>query len=51
MEITMAERSFVNSLRIKLQDNLPAVIVIGFSLLVALVIAIETGPDWHWCLG
>lgn len=44
MEITMAERSFVNSLRIKLRDNLPAVIVIGFSLLVALVIAIETGP-------
>jgi branched-chain amino acid transport system permease protein len=44
MEITMAERSFVNSLRIKLRDNLPAVIVVGFSLLVALVIAIETGP-------
>jgi branched-chain amino acid transport system permease protein len=44
MEIAMTERSFVNSLRIKLRSNLPAVIVLGFSLLVAALIAVQTGP-------
>jgi branched-chain amino acid transport system permease protein len=44
MDMTLAKRSFVNSLLIKLRGNLPAVVVMGFSLLVAILIAIETGP-------
>jgi branched-chain amino acid transport system permease protein len=44
MQITMPERSIVNSIIIRLRGNLPAVIVIGFSLLVAVVIAVQTGP-------
>jgi branched-chain amino acid transport system permease protein len=44
MEMPLTERSFVDSLMIKLRANLPAVIVLGFSLLLAVVIAAETGP-------
>ncbi len=44
MERAITQRSFVDSLRITLRDNLPAVIVIGFSLILAILIAVETGP-------
>jgi branched-chain amino acid transport system permease protein len=44
MQMPMTERSFVDSLMIKLRGNLPAVIVLVFSLLVAALIAAETGP-------
>lgn len=45
MEHRMAQRSFLDSLLITLRSKLPAVIVIGFSLLLAVVIAARTGPD------
>jgi branched-chain amino acid transport system permease protein len=44
MQITMTERSFANSIMRRLRNNPPAVIVIGFSLLLAVVIAVQTGP-------
>jgi branched-chain amino acid transport system permease protein len=44
MERTISQRSFVDSLRIRLGKNLPAAIVIGFSLALAILIAVETGP-------
>ncbi|GAB4529171.1 MAG: branched-chain amino acid ABC transporter permease [Anaerolineae bacterium] len=43
MEHTLPQRTFLDSLWITLQSKLPAVIVIGFSLLLAIVIAIQTG--------
>jgi branched-chain amino acid transport system permease protein len=45
MERTVVQRSFLDTLVIKLRDNLPAAIVIGLSLVLALVIAVKTGPS------
>jgi branched-chain amino acid transport system permease protein len=45
MERTVVQRSFLDTLGIKLRDNLPATIVIGFSLVLAIVIAVKTGPS------
>jgi branched-chain amino acid transport system permease protein len=45
MERTVVQRSFLDTLIIKLRDNLPATIVIGLSLVLAIVIAVKTGPS------
>ncbi|MCL7453599.1 MAG: branched-chain amino acid ABC transporter permease [Anaerolineae bacterium] len=45
MERTVIERSFQDRLSIFLRGNLPAVVVIGFSIVLAIFIAIETGPS------
>jgi branched-chain amino acid transport system permease protein len=45
MERPIVQRSFLNTLTIKLRDNLPASIVIGLSLVLAVVIAVKTGPS------
>jgi len=45
MEGTITQPSFLDSLMIKVRDNLAAVIVIVGSLLLALVIGIKTGPS------
>jgi branched-chain amino acid transport system permease protein len=45
MERVVTERSFLERLRIALRDNLPATIVLAFSLLLAAWIAIDTGPS------
>ena len=44
MQITMTERSFIASRMLQLRHNLPAVIVVAFSLLLGILIAIQTGP-------
>jgi branched-chain amino acid transport system permease protein len=41
----MAHPSWLDSVVIKLRTKIPAVIVIGFSLLLAVVIAVRTGPS------
>jgi branched-chain amino acid transport system permease protein len=45
MEQMMTQRPFLDSILITLRNKLPAVIVIVFSLLLAIVIAIDTGPS------
>jgi branched-chain amino acid transport system permease protein len=45
MERTMAHQSWLDSVVIKLRARVPAVIVIGFSVLLAVVIAVRTGPS------
>jgi len=45
MERTMAHQSWLDSVVNKLRATLPAVIVIGFSVLLAVVIAVRTGPS------
>jgi branched-chain amino acid transport system permease protein len=45
MEHMMTQRPFLDSILITLRNKLPAVIVIVFSLLLAIVIAIDTGPS------
>jgi branched-chain amino acid transport system permease protein len=45
MERTMIQRSFLESMLIKVKGNLPATIVIGFSLVLVVLIAIETGTS------
>jgi len=45
MEETMTRPSFLNSLTIKVRDNLAAVIVLGFSLLLAVLIGVTAGPS------
>ncbi len=44
MEATVTQRSFIVSRMLQLRHNLPAVIVIAFSLLLGILIAIQTGP-------
>jgi branched-chain amino acid transport system permease protein len=44
MERAITRRSFVDTLRFTLRDHLPAAIVLGFSLLLAIWIAVDTGP-------
>jgi branched-chain amino acid transport system permease protein len=45
MERPLVERSYLDTLTIKLRSNLPAVIVIGLSIVMAVFIAMETGPS------
>ncbi len=45
MERTMTQRSFLDSVLITLRSKLPAVIVIAFTLLLAVVVAVQTGPS------
>jgi branched-chain amino acid transport system permease protein len=45
MERTVIQRSFLDTLVIKLRSNLPATIVISLSLVLAIVIAVKTGPS------
>ena len=45
MEGTVTKPSFIDSLAAKLRDNLPATIVIVFSLIVAIWIGLEAGPS------
>ncbi len=45
MERMMIERSFLDSLRIKVRDNLPAIFVIGFSLALVILIGVEAGSS------
>lgn len=45
MERPLVQRSFLGTLSIKLRDNLPATIVIGLSIALAIFIAIKTGPS------
>jgi branched-chain amino acid transport system permease protein len=45
MERPVVQRSFLDTLTIKLRDNLPATIVIGLSVALAVFIAIKTGPS------
>jgi branched-chain amino acid transport system permease protein len=44
MDRTLAHRSLLDSIRIRARRNLPAIVVILFSLLLAIVIGIKTGP-------
>ncbi len=44
MEGTMTTRSFTERLAIYVSSNRPAIIVLGFTLLLAIAIAIEAGP-------
>ena len=45
MERAVIERSLQERLAIFVRANLPAIIVIGFSIALAVVIAVETGPS------
>jgi branched-chain amino acid transport system permease protein len=45
MERPLVQRSFTDTLTIKVRDNLPAIIVVGLSIVLAIVIAIKTGPS------
>jgi branched-chain amino acid transport system permease protein len=45
MERTVTQPSFLNKLGMTVRGNLPATIVLGFSVLLAIVIAIKTGPS------
>ena len=45
MERAMPQESFWDRLVIRLRSNLPAVVVLGFTLLLAIAIAIEAGPS------
>ncbi len=45
MERPLVQRSFMDTLTIKVRGNLPAIIVIGLSIVLAVVIAIKTGPS------
>lgn len=45
MERTVIDRSFQERLAIFVRGNLPAIIVIGFSIVLAVFIAVETGPS------
>ena len=45
MERPIVQRSFLDTLTIKLRDNLPAAIVIAFSLVLAVWIAIDAGAS------
>ena len=45
MEGTMTSRSFTDRLAIALRKNLPATVVLGFTLLLAVAIAVEAGPS------
>jgi branched-chain amino acid transport system permease protein len=45
MERPVVQRSFLDTLIIKLRDNLPATIVIVFSLLLAVLITVDAGPS------
>ena len=44
MERAIPQESFWDRLLISLRGNLPAVIVLGFTLLLAIAIAVEAGP-------
>ena len=45
MDRPMVQRSFLETLTIQIKDNLPATIVVAFSILLAVFIAIDTGPS------
>jgi branched-chain amino acid transport system permease protein len=45
MERTATQRSFLDSLAIKLRGNMAATIVIGLSIVLAIFIAVKTGPS------
>jgi branched-chain amino acid transport system permease protein len=45
MERTVTQPSFLNKLSMTVKGNLPATIVLGFSVLLAIVIAVKTGPS------
>jgi branched-chain amino acid transport system permease protein len=45
MERPLAQRSFLENLAIQIKDNLPAFIVVLFSVILAVFIAIDAGPS------